>query len=59
MFLAKAEKSEDYGGYTDYEEPNPAVLALQNMSRESTRKSIYENMSRESTGKSIYENMYS
>ena len=38
--MAKVEQSEaDYGGYTDYEEP-----ALENLSRESTGKSIYENM---------------
>merc|ERR1712037_364670 len=34
----------DYGGYTDYEEPTPPAPALENLSRESTGKSIYENM---------------
>ena len=43
-FLAKAENSQDYGGFSDYEEPNPPEPAFKNMPRESTGKSIYENM---------------
>ena len=46
-FTSKVEQSEDYGGYSDYEETTPSAPEL------------YENMSRESTGKNIYDNMYS